>query len=59
MVSFDSLLVYLENRISLDPLCQIDPRHMRIIVLIMIVVVILLMIICSVPRTTHGVSHAF
>ena len=57
MVSFDSLLVYLENRISLDPLCQINPRHMRIIVLIMIVVVILLMIICSVSRTTHGVSH--
>ena len=57
MVSFDSLLVYLENRISLVPLCQINPRHMRIIVLIMIVVVILFMIFCSVPSTTRGVSH--
>ena len=58
MASFDSFLVYLENRISLVPPCQINPRHMKMIILIiMIVIVILLMIICSVPSTTHGVSH--
>lgn len=53
---FESLLVYLGNRTSLTPPCQINPSHMTIII-ITIVIIILLMMIYSGPGTTLGILY--
>lgn len=54
-----SWLVYLENRTSLVSPSQINPRHMRIIIIMiaMVIIMILLIIICSLPGIALGVLH--
>ena len=56
---FDYLLIYLGNRTSLAPPCQINPSHMTIIVIIITIVIIILLMVISGPGTTLGVLFCF